>query len=263
MWLLPDSSAATNINSDTKTPKSKPQDVRIAILTPGGPLVADVTFTIDGHPQQEAFDELVNRVLAAADTDKDKSSTWKELAENKDFLKTQQGNDRPVAARQLKMWTEQYDRNRDGQIQPDEAAAWLGRDAGVKARAFSVRSSRSYFSVPSAASRVWKLLDADGDGHLSPAELDHCSATLFSLDDDADGVVTPEEVTSLREQLQVDSDQTAIVDRAANPFAALYLEPDFEADRLQYLLNDLYAPRQDLHPASFPALVKRVRAAGR
>ena len=243
-------------SDDSKKVANKPKEVRIALLTPGGPLVADVTLTVDGHSQQEAFDELVEKVLAAADTDKDKRATWKELSDNKDFLKTQPGGDRPAPARQLKMWTDEYDHNKDGQIQADEAAAWLGRDAGVKARPFSVRSSRSYFSVPSAASRVWKLVDADGDGRLSPAELQNLPATLFSLDDDADGVITPDEITSLREQLRIDNDRAAIVDRNANPFAALYLEPDFEHDRLEYLLNDLYAPRQDLHPSSFPALVK-------
>ena len=256
-----ESSVANTAESDSKTSddkksEDKPRELRVAILTPGGPLIADVTLTIDGHPQHEAFDELVKGVLAAADTDKDKRATWKELSDNKDYLKTQPGGDRPAPPRQLKMWTDEYDRNKDGQIQSDEAASWLGRDAGVKARPFSVRSSRSYFSVPSAASRVWKLVDADDDGHLSSAELQGCSDTLFSLDDNADGVVTSEEVTSLREQLRLDSDQATIVDRAANPFAALYLEPDFEHDRLQYLLNDLYAPRQDLHPSSFPALAK-------
>jgi Ca2+-binding EF-hand superfamily protein len=256
-----ESSLANTAKSDSKTSgdkksEDKPRELRVAILTPGGPLIADVTLTIDGHPQHEAFDELVKGVLAAADTDKDKRATWKELSDNKEYLKTQPGGDRPAPPRQLKMWTDEYDRNKDGQIQPDEAASWLGRDAGVKASPFSVRSSRSYFSVPSAASRVWKLVDADDDGHLSAAELQSGSDTLFSLDDNADGVVTSEEVTSLREQLRLDSDQATIVDRAANPFAALYLEPDFDHDRLQYLLNDLYAPRQDLHPSSFPALAK-------
>jgi len=253
-----DSSTADDKPAEVAETKSddKPKDIRVAILTPGGPLVADIAITLDGKSQQQAFDELVAKVLAAADTDNDKRATWKELSENKDYLKTQPGGDRPAPARQLKMWTDEYDRNHDGQLQTDEAAAWLGRDAGVKARPFSVRSSRTYFSVPSAASRVWKLVDADDDGRLSPTELKTLPAALAALDDDADGVITPEEITSLREQLQVDSGRSAIVDRNANPFAALYLEPDFERDRLQYLLNDLYAPRQDLHPSSFPALVK-------
>jgi hypothetical protein len=34
-------------------------------------------------------------------------------------------------------------------------------------------------------------------------------------------------------------------------YAAIHIEPDIDADRLEYLLSDLYAPRQILGPASF------------
>jgi hypothetical protein len=40
----------------------------------------------------------------------------------------------------------------------------------------------------------------------------------------------------------------------ATRYAALHLEPQFDMDRLEYLLSDLYAPRQTLGPESFPEL---------
>ena len=120
-------------------------------------------------------------------------------------------------------------------------------------RAFNLRSSRSYGNVASASSRIWKLLDTDGDGQLSAAELEQCAKTLLAFDDDDDGVVTAEEFATLRDLL-MGNDQ-ATMSRTVSRAAALHLEPSFPADRLNYLLTDLYAPQQDLQPGLFPALI--------
>jgi Ca2+-binding EF-hand superfamily protein len=230
------------------------QSERMAILTPGGPIVVDVLLMIDGRPHHDVFEEVVRQVLKAADTDKDGRSTWKELAANKEYL-TANGENMPAeGARQLKMWIERFDSNHDGQIQRDEAAAWLGRDAGVTARAFDVGGSRSYSSVPSATSRIWKLLDVDHNNRLSKAEIAGASATLLSLDENDDGIIAPEEIASLREQLRVDGDQASTASASTGSYAAIYLAPQYEVDRLGYLLGDLYAPRQVLRPTSFSAL---------
>jgi Ca2+-binding EF-hand superfamily protein len=236
---------------DASAPPQANHPERIAILTAGGPLIVDVTLTIDGHPAGEAFEKLVDGVIAAAHTDKDTPSTWKELAANEEYLKTQ-NYDKRVRERDLKTWTDQYDLNHDGEIQRDEAAAWLGRAAGRRMRAFNLRSSRSYGNVASASSRIWKLLDVDGDGQLSAAELGQCAKTLLAFDDDDDGVVTAEEFATLRDLL-MGGDQATMA-RSVSRAAALHLQPDFAADRLNYLLTDLYAPQQDLQPGLFPAL---------
>ncbi len=252
---LPDkatSKAGTPKKQESAPPPPKPHPERIAILTPGGPLIVDVTLTIDGHPANEPFEKLIDGVLAAATSDKDKRPTWKALAANEEYLKEQQYG-MPVRERDLKTWTDQYDHNHDGEIQRDEAAAWLGRAAGRKMRAFSLRSSRSYANVPSASSRIWKLLDTNGDGQLSAEELQQCAKTLLAFDDDNDGVVTAEEFETLRDLLLGDS-QGSMGQRGVSRAAALYLEPNFAPDRLNYLLTDLYAPQQDLRPESFPAL---------
>ena len=246
--------ALSAINEDHAASSTKASTLRVALLTPGGPLTMDVTLTIDGHPHNDTFEKLLAGVLEAADTDQDKQATWKELAANEEFLKQQADSSSPARARDLKTWTDQFDRNRDGQIQPDEAAAWLGRTAGRKARAFEVRSSRSYSSVPLASSRIWKLLDADGDGQLSGDELAHCANSLVAFDDDDEGTITSSEIVSLREQLGSSTARSAAAARGGSPFAAIFLEPGFAVDRLEYLLTDLYAPRQNLQPASFPGL---------
>src|SRR3954469_8795846 len=179
----------------------------MAILTPGGPIVVDVLVTIDGRPLADVFEEVVHQVLNAATPKKDGHPTWKDLAANKEYLAAQGENMSSGGAAQLKMSVERFDQNRDGQIQRDEAAAWLGREAGVSARAFDVSGSRSYISVPSATSRIWKLLDADHNNWLSKTEIAGAAATLLSLDENDDGVISPEEIAPLREQMRVDGDQ--------------------------------------------------------
>jgi Ca2+-binding EF-hand superfamily protein len=235
------------------------QSERVAILTPGGPIVTDVLLTIDGRPQADVFEEIVSQVLTAADPGKNGRPTWENLANNKDYLTAQGNGASGGGAGQLKTWTERFDRNRDGQIQRDEAAAWLGRDAGVTARAFDVRGSRSYGSIPSATSRIWKLLDVDGNSRLSKLEIDRGAAILLSLDENDDRIISPEELAPLREQLRVDGDQASTANNTTNPYAAIYLKPQYEVDRLEYLLGDLYAPGQVLGPTSFSALASVYR----
>jgi hypothetical protein len=228
---------------------------RVALLTPGGPLIVDLWITLDGRSHTSPFDELVTKVLeAAGETKVGGRATWEALAANEEFLATQQPN-QPSGASQLEMWIAQYDGNRDGQIQRSEAAAWLGRNAGRSASAFALRSSRSYVSVPSASSRVWRLLDTDRDGLLSATELESAAVTFWRLDANDDRVISTAELATLREQLEATAMPmaAAVRDEVAR-YAAIHIEPDIDADRLEYVLGDLYAPRQVLGPASFADL---------
>ena len=70
---------------------------RLAILTLGGPLLVDVSVTLDGRPHNAVFDEQVKQVLEAADTDKDGRPTWKELATNENYLADGQPNRPPIS----------------------------------------------------------------------------------------------------------------------------------------------------------------------
>jgi len=158
-----------------------------------------------------------------------------------------------VNPRQRKMWVEQYDLNEDGRVQSEEAAAWLGRDSGRAARAFALRSNRSYLPDPRATSRIWRLLDGDNDGALATAEIQGAADVLFSLDADDDQIVTSAELASLREELSAaDGQRTPAANRNSSHYAAIHLEPQADVARLEYLLNDMYAPRQDLSAKSFP-----------
>lgn len=240
--------------SQQPEPPPPPSPERVAILTPSGPLLIDVRFTVDGKPHTSAFETSVNGVLEAADSDGDGRATWKELVANRAYFEKQMPNAPAPDSARMKTLIEQYDENRDGTIQHSEAAAWLGRDAGTSARPFSVRSTRAYRPVARATSQVWHLVDVNDDGRLTNDEITAAPARLLSLDADDDRILAPAEMASLREQLQAAGRQPSPASRQANHYAAIHLDPATEIGRLNYLLSDLYAPRQNLGPSSFREL---------
>jgi hypothetical protein len=227
---------------------------RIALLTPGGPLLVDVWLTLDGRPHKELFATRIKQVLdaGAAATGR---PTWADLAANEKFLQAERAANPGSARSRAKTWTERFDLNRDQQIQPAEAAAWLGRDAGHSVAALSLRSRRSYRALPALNSRVWQLLDVDRNGRLDTQEIDAAPDKLLSLDANDDRILVPPELARLRDQL---GEATAVprFDVGGSPsfHAALHLEQGTDIERLDYVFGDLYAPRQTLGPTSFPEL---------
>ncbi len=219
---------------------------RLAILTLGGPLLVDVSVTLDGRPHNAVFDEQVKQVLDAADTDKDGRATWKELATNDNYLADGQPNRPPIGANQLKTLIERYDENRDGQVQPREAISWLGRNTETSAHAFEVRSTRAYLPNPRASSRVWQLVDTDRSGGVSKEELAAAPARFWSFDADDDRVITMPELASLREQLEAQNPEMTYTRPEVDLHAAIYLESEKELDRLESVLGSLYSPRQTI-----------------
>jgi Ca2+-binding EF-hand superfamily protein len=209
-------------------------------------MLVDVAVTLDGRPHVAVFDEHVRKVLDAADTNKDGRPSWQELATNEKYLADGQPSRPPLGDRQIKMLIEQYDVNRDGEVQRREAMSWLGRGAGASANPFVLRSTRAYLPNPRATSRVWQLLDSDHSGHLSEAELVAAPAKFWSFDADDDRVITMPELASLRELLDAQAPQMTYSTSDVNHHAAIHLESDDELDRVEFMLASLYAPRQSI-----------------
>jgi Ca2+-binding EF-hand superfamily protein len=256
-----DESVASKLPAE-KPPEDPPKKVevppeRFAILTPGGPLLVDVTLSLDGQSPSDLFAARVKQVLEAADTDNDKRSTWAELAANEEFLKAERVMNPATVKGRTKTWTEQHDVNRDKLIQPEEASSWLGRDSGRSVTALALRSRRAYYSSPSLSSRVWQLLDVDNDGRLTAAEITAAPDRFLLYDANDDRIITTAEMAPLREQLNDPgrpSMSAGSTSRKEDRYAALHLKPPVNWSRIEYLLADLYAPRQPLSPSSFPDL---------
>jgi Ca2+-binding EF-hand superfamily protein len=239
---------------DESGPEAKPAAERIAILTPGGPLLVDVRISVGGEPLTKFHEALVRRVLEVGDSDHDGRSTWKELVADRTYLEKELPNAPAADSRQMKSLIERYDENGDGEIQLTEAAAWLGRDSGVSAKPLAVRSTRAYRPAPRTTSQVWHLIDRDDDSRLTRDEIGGAASRLLALDADDDRILAPAEMASLREQLAASGQRRMYVPREANHYAVMHMEADLDVERLHYLLSDLYAPQQDLGPNSFSDL---------
>jgi len=252
---LPDTdSEAKEEQLPTLDIEKQPLSERILLLTPGGPLVVDVSFSIAGQSHNQAIQALIERVLAAADTDSDSRPTWQEWKDNTEFFQQELDEAANYNMRQIDQWIETYDENYDKQMQPAEAAAWLGRnDTGI-ARAFAVRSNRSYVAQLASSSRIWQLLDRNHDNLLSESELHLAPTRFWSFDADDDRTITTGELASLRDQLEMAGGQSFQARQSYGRYAAIHLDASFERDSLDPVLSDLYAPRQNLTPHSFPDL---------
>lgn len=235
-------------------PSTAPQlPERFVVFARGGPLILDVLLTVDGEPYDAAITALVDRVIQAGDTNGDGRATWAEWRENEEFLQGDLVNMASINARQLNNWVERYDENEDERIQRGEAAAWLGRNGGRSATSLRVRSSRSFRALGGLHSRLWQVVDADDDGQLSSNELQQAASRLFLLDTDDDRVVDNSELLSLRDQLNSANNRTNRFSRQTKRDAVMHLRDRRDARELDYVLSDLYAPRQYLSPESFPA----------
>ncbi|WP_428305157.1 glucoamylase family protein [Lacipirellula sp.] len=234
-------------------PSPPPPPERIAILTPGGPLLVDVTMTLDGRPFNEAFEARIDALLTAADSDGNGEPTWKELLDNKAYFEEQSPGRPEMSAREQREAIDEYDLNEDAHVDRREAAKWLGRDGRTPAAAFKIRSSRAYVPNARTTSRVWQFLDRDGDGELSAAELTGAGQALIALDADDDQSLTMAELATLREQL---IGQNGGASDESTRDAAMHLQPGYVIERLDYLLPDLYSSHQALSPASFASLPK-------
>lgn len=168
-----------------------PQDriERFLLLTAGGPLIVQVSLTLDGAPFRVPREKLVDELLAAADTDGNGTPTWSEALANRKFGYGQfniqfQGNDE-----QRKQLLRYYDKNADGLVERSEARSLLAQFFGGPT--FTLNP---YFLTGQAAAAVFKLLDADGDGTISAEEAAAASPRLKSRDADDNDLVTQAEL---------------------------------------------------------------------
>lgn len=215
------------------------------LLAPTGPLIVDFEIWIDGRPQTEVFDQLLDEVQKLADTDGDGQPTWKEVTTSPRFKYGQFGNlpiDRENAPKQI---VEQYDLNHNGLVDRAELPRFLTRNAGG-ARAFSVRSAELY-KRNRLGSPTWEALDSDDDNAISRAEFQAAAAQLKLNDADDDEILLVDE---LRPTSDVDPGGNMRSLGHLGNFGRL-LGPHANWDSVRTALEQHYAGGKNLEPEHF------------
>lgn len=237
-------SSSDTPSTDTPPPDPTPQSPppfnpaaveRFVLFTPRLPLIIELELLIDGKPHTEALASLVDEVLKVGDTDGDGRTLWKEVTESKRFKYGQFGNlpfDRQNGPKQI---TEQYDLDRDGVFDREEAPRFLTRNAG-SSRPFSLRGTTDWRDLNHRDSPTWEVIDSDQDGVLSAQELAAISTRLRSRDQDDDDLLS---VADFRSTTQPGMDTPRR--RLRGPDANRLLGPHAAWERIQMDMEKIYA----------------------
>lgn len=222
---------------------------KMLLLAPQGPILVEFEIWIDGQPQTQVFDQLLDEVTKLADTDGDGTPTWKEVTTSPRFKYGQFGNlpiDRENAPKQI---IQQYDLNGNGLVDRTELPRFLTRNAGG-ARAFSVRSIEQFHNRNRRGSPTWRALDSDDDGAISPAELRAAAAQLKLNDADDDEILLVDE---LRPTSEVDPNGNLRTRGQLGDFARL-LGPHANWDSVRSALEQQYAGGKNVSREHFHAM---------
>ena len=185
-----------------------PQDPieRFLLLTPGGPLVVQVAITIDGKPFRMKREELIDKLLLAADTDGDGKPTWEEALSTPRFTL---GRLNVASDQQRKAYAKTWDKNKNGEVDRTEARAFVaqtyrspafslvgGIATGGYARGGLVVAPNGRVGSGGAASDVLRLLDEDNDGQVSAKEIENAGERLKSRDADDNDLLYSNEISA-------------------------------------------------------------------
>jgi Ca2+-binding EF-hand superfamily protein len=223
---------------------------KILLLAANGPLIVEFELWIDGEPQAQVFDQLLDEVLKLADADGDGTPSWKEVTASPRFKYGQFGNlpiDRENAPKQI---IQQYDVNGNGYVERSELPRFLTRNAGG-ARAFSVRSAELYHNRNRRGSPAWQALDADDDGELSAAEISAAGAQLKINDSDDDEILLVDE---LRPTSDVNPTEAMRSRGQFGEFTRL-LGEHAKWDSIRSALEQRYALGGNLNPEDFRLMI--------
>ncbi|MEZ6129737.1 MAG: hypothetical protein R3C59_13725 [Planctomycetaceae bacterium] len=191
--------------SDETTDRHEAEQATLVIMAPAGPVLAELSISVDGQP----YRLWVTTFLAQrVDLNKDGRLTIDELALIPERLLQQ------TTARNAKQALRKSAGNRSAQDVPvAEFAEW-----------FSAQLSQSFNMIagavqPSEAVRLAALVDINGDGKVSRAELAVGGRTMRFRDLDDDQTFTAAELMPFRDPR---NQQAAIVPDVANlPFVQL------------------------------------------
>ncbi len=155
---------------------------RFLLMAPGGPLIVEVTMTIDGQPFRIKREKIVDDLLIAADTDKDGHATWDEALRS---LRFHGGRYRGQTPEQLNQVRPTLDTNGNGLVDRAEVRRFIAQNnqgadfvlaAGAAAVGGIVVQANGQFLNANTSVDLKKSLDTDGDGFIEPKEAEAVTA---------------------------------------------------------------------------------------
>ena len=206
---------------------------RLLLLTPGGPLIVDIVVLIDGEPLRMDRSKRIDDLMKALAPESKSDPTWATAAASADFT-VGPFKERPDDDELLERMIRASDLDRDDVVDRDEVAALIAREERAEPD-FMLDLTAMGASGDSYDSAVWKLLDAEGDGLLSPAELTEAEARLKLQDTDDDDLLYPDEITG---EAAMQPGMTP--PRSDEPPTVVSLGHDANWSTIRYLLREKY-----------------------
>jgi Ca2+-binding EF-hand superfamily protein len=245
----PDLSSGSPLSAPSSPLSSPPLSHRLLVLLPGGPLLCDVRFFIDGHSQEQYVADLTAELLALADVNHDGVASWQEITTADALKYGQWGNARAESEEERRQIVYRCDVNRNGRVDAEEVASFLAPSGAASAWIDTARSSERDPST--GRSSLFEWLDADQDQQIDRQEMQRAASRLRMLDRDDDGRL-------VREDLPGQSGMPAgrIVNRQSTPRTAqsqvVKLQESSDWSRVLFLIEDRYAFGSPVQAADFP-----------
>ncbi|MFM2096041.1 MAG: hypothetical protein RIS70_3165, partial [Planctomycetota bacterium] len=253
--------AKTASEPNATDPGANRSPYRFLLLGPTGPLVVELSVTIDDQPLEAYHAKRLELLLTQFDSDGDGQTSWEELIDHPVFASGALGMERPATDKRRLDLIEQNDLNRDKRVSGDEMSKLLSGEAS-SSQALTLRSSNEFRDTSVRESAIRRLLDEDGDGVLQGEETKNASTRLHTRDANDDEQLDLAELQSgnLLPSEFNGTDATA----RQKVWAPDLLEPLSHRpawDRIFSALQELYAIGGRLELASLPADVAASLAA--
>ena len=223
------------------TPELPPAE-RILLLTSAGPLLVDLHITIEGQPYREAFDKLIDEVLALADEDDDGSVLWSELTAHPRFRYGQFGNPPTATYQSQQQMTRLYDWIQNGRVDREEVARYLTSNQG-SSQALAIETSSFNRVLGRDDSPIRRWLDVDADMVLSAEEIAGARLRLRMRDANDDEILLPVDFLTTQEEPTMVTTRRR---RRSGPEAGWHIGEQTPWEELLYGWEEFYATAGDL-----------------
>jgi Ca2+-binding EF-hand superfamily protein len=177
---------------------------RVLLLLPGGPIILQLSITIDGQPYLAEQEKILDEMISSADANEDGRLAWEEAIASPTFRVGRMSRNQPkLEGDRLTIFLKQHDANGDGHVARAEARLLLAENSGGPG-----------FSVQTFAGRQQSISLLSADGVVLNSDTGGTGRSPFEilLDTDADGILSRRELqaSSWRLKLRDKNDDDAL-----------------------------------------------------